>query len=269
VLLPRPSIVDRLEEARLDWACYLARVPDQHGYNAVAFYPERASDPRANRTFTDFRADAAAGRLPAVSWVVPQDPLTEHPPTPPQWGQRFAALAVSAVASGPQWRQAALILNYDESGGFYDHVTPVQVDSSGYGFRVPCTVVSPYARPSHVSHATYDHASVLALLERNFGLAPLAARDAAANPLEECFDFRRPVLDPVVFPDQRRLPNCGVLPGWAADLLAQPLPAAVAPTSSSGSQRWGELALGLGGLGVALLGGATIGFRARDRDGRQ
>ncbi|HEY4028409.1 MAG TPA: alkaline phosphatase family protein, partial [Candidatus Dormibacteraeota bacterium] len=198
--LPRPNIVDRLEAAGLDWACYLARVPDQGGYEAVAFYPERQADPRANRSFAQFLADAAAGRLPAVSWVVPANPLAEHPPTPPQWGQRFTALTAQAVATGPQWRSSALIVNYDESGGFYDHVPPPRDGDVAFGFRVPCTVVSPYARPGHVSHVTYDHASPLALIERTFGLAPLASRDAAASPLEDCFDFAHPTLDPLVFP---------------------------------------------------------------------
>jgi phospholipase C len=268
-LLPRPNIVDRLEAAGLDWACYLARVPDTGGYDAVAFYPERQADPRANRSFSDFLSDAAAGRLPAVSWVVPQDPLTEHPPTPPQWGQRFAALTVQAVATSRQWRSSAVILNYDESGGFYDHVPPRRIGGVSSGFRVPCTVVSPYARPGHVSHSAYDHASVLALVERTFGLAHLGGRDATASPLEDCFDFGRPTLDPVVFPPSPPATGCGAPPAWAAELLARPLSAAAGPPRSSpGGQAGAELALGLGGLGAALLGGAAIGLRGRARHDR-
>src|SRR5262249_51975341 len=154
--------------------------------------PERESDPRANRTYAQFLADAAAGRLPAVTWVVPEDPLTEHPTSPPQWGQRFAALTVHALMSSPLWRSPALILNYDESGGFYDHVAPPVVGGSQFGYRVPCTIVSPYSRPGHVSSVVYDHASALALVERTFGVAPLGSRDAAASPLEDCFDFDNP-----------------------------------------------------------------------------
>jgi phospholipase C len=266
-LLPRPSIVDRLEAARLDWACYALR--PYSGYNPVAFYPEWRADPRTNRTFDDFLAAAAAGRLPAVSWVVPQDPLTEHPPSPPQWGQRFAALTVQAVAAGPQWRQSAVVLNYDESGGFYDHVTPPQVDADGYGYRVPCTVVSPFARPGHVSHEVYDHASVLALVERTFGLAPLAARDAAANPLEDCFDFDYPDLAPLPFPDRQPRPGCADLPPWAADLLARPLPEEALVVSPARPAA-GDLAVlgGLGGLAAALAAGAVVGLRWRWRRDR-
>ena len=264
--LPRPNLMDRLDAAGLNWSCYLARVPDAR-YNPVAYYPEREADPRANRPFSDFLEDAAAGRLPAVSWVVPEDPLTEHPPTPPQWGQRFAALAVQAVASGPRWRQTALVLTYDESGGFYDHVRPPVIGGRSRGFRVPAIVISPYARPGHVSHVGYDHASPLALVERTFGLAPLGDRDAAASPLEDCFDFDHPTLDPVAFPASPPVTGCGPPPPWAADLLARPLRTAVrpSPVARPSEEGRGPLALGLGGLGVALIGGAAAGVRWRPR----
>jgi len=263
-LLPRPNLVDRLDAAGLDWACYLARVPDTGGYNPVAFYPERASDPRANRSFSEFLADAARGGLPAVSWVIPQDPLTEHPPTPPQWGQRFAELTVHAVAAGPAWRQSAVILNYDESGGFYDHVTP----PPGYGFRVPCTVVSPYAKPGHVSHATYDHASVMALIERTFGLAPLTERDAAADPFTDCFDFRHRTSRPITLPPLARVASCDVPPDWAAALLALALPDRIAPEATDETAHPGlavGLTVGMGTAGAAALGAAAIVLRRRSR----
>src|SRR5215467_3167671 len=263
-LLPRPNLVDRLDAARLDWACYLARVPDTGGYNPVAFYPERASDARANRSFNEFLADAARGRLPQVSWVVPQDPLTEHPPTPPQWGQRFADLAAHAVAAGTGWQQSAVILNYDESGGFYDHVTP----PPGYGFRVPCTVVSPYAKPGHVSHATYDHASVMALVERVFGLEPLTERDATADPLTDCFDFSHRTSTPITFLPLGPVASCDAPPDWAADLLALPLPDRVAPPAANEAGRQGlavGLTVGIGTAGAAALGAAAIVLRRRSR----
>ncbi len=263
-LLPRPNIVDRLQAAGLDWACYLARVPDEGGYQAVAFYPERQADARANRPFARFLADAAAGRLPAVSWVVPANPLSEHPPTPPQWGQQFVALTVRALAAGPQWRSTALVLNYDESGGFYDHVPPLRSNGLTYGFRVPCTVVSPYARPGHVSHETLDHASVLALIEHTFGLDPLGDRDAAASPLRDCFDFDRATLDPVVLPATPQASGCEPLPSWAADLLSSPVPAAARPADRP-SGIGPELALGLGGLAAGALAGIGIGILQRGR----
>ena len=258
-LLPRPTLVDRLDAAGVDWACYMARLPDAK-YNPVAYYPERQSDPRAARTFREFMADAAAGRLPSVAWVVGEDPLMEHPPSPPQWGQRFVALTVHALASGPQWHRSALVLNYDESGGFYDHVRPPQVDERGYGFRVPCIVVSPYAKPGHVSHATYDHTSALALAERTFGLAPLTARDAAADPFEDCFDFSRPTHAPISYAASVGGTACAVPPAWAAELLREPLPPAALPRRSDALSA--TTMLEVGGLGLAALAGAAAGLAA-------
>ena len=127
-----------------------------------------------------------------------------------------------------------------------------------FGYRVPCTVVSPFARPGHVSHTVYDHASALALVERTFGLAPLGARDGAASPLEDCFDFGHPTLDPLVFPPAPAVTGCPPPPAWAADLLAMPL-TPTAPPARPGA----ELALGLGGLAAALAAGAAIGLRRR------
>jgi phospholipase C len=224
--LPRPSIVDRLDEAKVAWACYVDHQPDAM-YNPIAYYPERRADPRANRTYQDFLADAAAGRLPGVAWVISEEPLNEHPPHPPQWGERLAALTVHAIASSPQWPNAALVINYDESGGFYDHVQPPPVDGASRGFRVPALVVSPYARPGHISHVTYEHASVLALIERVFDLPSLGRRDAKAGWLEDCFDFDHPTHDPIAYPARLDGAACaGPPPAWAAELLAKPLPAA-------------------------------------------
>ncbi|HXM54023.1 MAG TPA: alkaline phosphatase family protein [Candidatus Dormibacteraeota bacterium] len=260
-LLPRPTIVDRLDAAGVSWACYLAQVPDRGGYEAVAFYPERQADPRANRPFSRFLADAATGRLPAVSWVVPADPLSEHPPTPPQWGQHFAGLAVRALMSGPLWRSSALVLNYDESGGFYDHVAA----PAPYGFRVPCTVVSPYAKPGHVSHEVFDHASVLALIETTFGLRPLTGRDASASPLADCFDFDHATLDPVVLPASPAATGCPPPPPWAAELLAMPLDVPARPAAVVAGGPRPELVVGLGGVAVGAAAGAAIGLRGRLR----
>ena len=264
-MLPRPNLMDRLDAAGVQWACYLAKAPDTGGYNPIAFYPERVNEPRSSRTFQDFLADAAAGRLPPVSWVIPQDPLTEHPPTPPQWGQRFADLVVHAVASGPQWKRSAVILNYDESGGFYDHVTPPH----GYGFRVPCTVVSPFAKPGHVSHSLYDHASVMALVERTFGLAPVAERDAKADPMSDCFDFGRAHLTPVSFPALPPVYGCGVPPDWAQELLEKPLPAPGAASAPAGQGFGWKTSAGVaaGGAGAAAGGAALwLWWRSRHDD---
>lgn len=230
-LLPRPNMADRLDEAKIEWACYAAQVPGPDvnpasRQNPIAYYPERTAKPNVNRSYHEFLADAAAGRLPAVSWVITEKPLWEHPPDPVNWGERFAALTINSVAAGPQWQHTAIVLNYDENGGFYDHVAPPQIDDRGYGFRVPCIVASPYAKAGHISRQVYDHSSVIAFVERVFGLRTVGGRAARANPLEDCFDFSRSRAGSVAYPaGGPPEAGCGGTPtGWAAELLDLPVP---------------------------------------------
>jgi phospholipase C len=218
-LLPRPNLVDRLDEGGLPWACYLAHQPDAM-YNPVAFYPERRDDPRANRTYSEFLAAAAGGTLPAVSWVLGQDPLMEHPPSAPGWGERFAALTINSVAAGPAWPETALLFTYDEHGGFFDHVPPPGGHAAG--FRVPAIVVSPFARPGHVSSVHKDHTSLIAFVSEVFGLKALGP--PSARGFQDCLDLDHAETDFVAFPDGRGLPSCRPLPAWAAALLGRPVP---------------------------------------------
>lgn len=261
--LPKVNLVDRLNQAGLDWACYQANRLDAH-YNQVAYFPANAADPRSNRSIEEFFEVAAAGRLPPVSWVVSEDPLTEHPPASLAWGERLIALVAGALQASPAWNRSALIIHYDEPGGFFDH----------RGLRVPCLVISPYARRGYVSHRRYDHASVLAWVERNFGLAPMTAADAAADPLSDCFDMAHP--DPA--PADLRVapvPDLAGLPGWAAVLLSRPIPGAAAGTVSPPADLdvcapttpwWKSTAAAMVGTGLAAAALAVAGlirFRSR------
>jgi len=230
-LLPRPTVVDRLDEAKVDWRCYFAHAPVGYpfGFSTVAYYPERRADQRALHTYDDFLRDAAAGTLPAVSWVLPEEPLSEHPPHPIQWGERFVALTINSIAAGPAWDRTAVILNYDENGGFYDHVAPPQVDDRGYGFRVPCIVASPWAKPGHVSAQVLDHVSVLAFVRGVFRLRPINDREQPSPALSDAFDFSHAERGFVSYRDRRRLASDETPVGWYARLLAMPVPAGAAP----------------------------------------
>jgi phospholipase C len=103
------------------------------------------------------------------------------------------------VTTSPAWARTALVINYDEWGGFYDHVAPTaapdarpDLGTALRGFRVPCILISPRARRGYVDHTTYDHTSILKMIEWRHGLSPLTVRDAAANNLAGALDFRRP-----------------------------------------------------------------------------
>ena len=153
------------------------------------------------RPFDGFLSDCATGQLPHLSYVDPRfliPPLGTsadyHPHSDIRAGEAFLDQVYAAVTSGPKWENTLMVINFDEWGGFYDHVAPeVAPDRWDYtaqrGFRVPCLVVSPYARRNHVAHETYDHASVLKMIEWAFDLPTLSPRDAAANNLADVLDL--------------------------------------------------------------------------------
>jgi len=138
----------------------------------------------------DFLAALAGGRLPAVSFVKPYGLDNEHPGyTDLITGEQHVRALIDAVRASPHWNHTAIVITYDENGGFWDHVAPPVVDRWGPGSRVPAIVISPFARRGYVDHHRYDTTSILALIEHRWGLAPLSTRDAAADPLSGAFDF--------------------------------------------------------------------------------
>jgi hypothetical protein len=99
-----------------------------------------------------FYKDAAAGTLPAVSWVIPNSYYSEHPPNSVKAGMQYVTGLVNAAMKSPDWSTTAIFITWDEWGGLFDHVAPPAVDWSGYGFRVPGIVISPWAQHNVVDH---------------------------------------------------------------------------------------------------------------------
>jgi phospholipase C len=151
---------------------------------------------------SQFVSDALAGRLPAVSWVVPPVPESDHPPYSICQGENWTVRTLDAVMRGTDWSSTAVVLTWDDFGGFYDHVPPPHLDLYGLGPRVPAIVVSPWARPGFVDHATLEFSSVLKLIEDLHGLKPLTERDAGAADLLEAFDFTQKPNPPLVLSER-------------------------------------------------------------------
>ena len=105
-------------------------------------------------------------------------------------GDAKAASLIDAIRKGPLWKNTAIIVTYDENGGFWDHVAPPKVDRWGPGTRVPAIVISPYAKRGFVDHTLYDTTSILKLIETRWHLAPLGERDGHANDMTNAFDFK-------------------------------------------------------------------------------
>ncbi len=111
---------------------------------------------------------AKAGRLPAVSWITPSAPNSDHPPASVHRGQAYVTAVVNAAMKSPDWKTTAIFLAWDDWGGFYDHVIPPKVDQNGYGLRVPAMVISPYARKGYVDHQILSSDAYLKFIEDDF-----------------------------------------------------------------------------------------------------
>ena len=117
---------------------------------------------------TQFFRDAHAGKLPAVSWLIPSGDNSEHAPGLISWGQDHVTRAIDAIMSGRDWNSTAIFLAWDDWGGFYDHVKPPRVDAQGYGMRVPGLVISPYARAGYIDHQILSFDAYLKFIEDDF-----------------------------------------------------------------------------------------------------
>jgi phospholipase C len=162
-----------------------------------------------------FYAAAQQGRLPQVSWIVPSQTVSEHPPGRVSAGQSYVTGVVNAVMKSPDWDSTAIFLAWDDWGGFYDHVVPPTVDLNGYGLRVPALVISPYAKRGYIDHQTLSFDAYVKFIEDDF----LGARrlnpttDGRPDPrpdvrenvsilgdLRRDFDFNQPPQPPLLLP---------------------------------------------------------------------
>jgi phospholipase C len=159
------------------------------------------------KDYNNFAQDVASGNLPAVSFVKGGYGDDEHPGTGNQStpsAEDFTVKTINQIMKSPYWKDTAIIVTYDEGGGFYDHVSPPAAVKTADGLvgtstRVPALLISPYAKQNYVSHVQYDHTSILKFLEWNYQLPALNNRDLAANNLLDMFDFKRSKAKPFVY----------------------------------------------------------------------
>jgi phospholipase C len=146
-----------------------------------------------------FIPDVEAGRLPQVSWLIPPLEFSEHPPASVCAGENWTVRAINAIARSEDWSSTAVILVWDDFGGFYDHVAPPHLDLYGLGPRVPAIVISPWAKPGYIEKGTLEFSSVLKFIQRVFDLPSLGQRDRRASDMLSVFDFKqRPNRPPIL-----------------------------------------------------------------------
>jgi phospholipase C len=192
-----PTIFDRFAAKRVSAGYYSGN------FSFLLLYQKHAEISHPHATF--FK-QCKTGKLPAFSYVDPnwtfhdEGPSSgsegndDHPHADIRAGEYFLSQIYNAVTKSPAWSRTLLIVTFDEWGGFYDHVPPpaaadVKPEYAQRGFRIPCVLISPFARRGHVAHGTYDHTSILKLLEWRWGLAPLSMRDANAANLAGALNF--------------------------------------------------------------------------------
>lgn len=278
------TYAERLQNAGISWKVY--QEYDNYGDNLLSVFPAFRPCPRdselyrrgrswvsehktgADRTRSDgeqlvaaFRDDIESGRLPQISWIVTAEDLSEHPKAEPAKGEHVTAGLIAALVDNPEvFARTAFILNYDEAGGFYDHMSPpvppvgdyrghstVPVDGEaklwgpdaprtrgvhpiGLGIRVPTVIVSPWSRGGFVCSELFDHTSVLRLMERRFGVREENIshwRRSVCGDLTSAFDFADTALGPDGLPDTRDFQQriARSLAGTANAIPAQQQPA--------------------------------------------
>ncbi len=221
------TVPDLLDAHHLSWA-YYAPTQDQPGYkwsalNAVKHIrlgPDWKSNVIDQSRFTQ---DASSGKLPAVSWLVPLDPYSDHPALSNICdGENWTIRQINAIMSNPaEWMHTAIVLTWDDWGGFYDHVVPPKGPNpySMYGLRVPTIIISPYAKRGFVDHTMYDFSSLARFAESVFGLPTLTKLDKASNTMASSFDFSQRPRPPLLLhqrtcpalPKRPRLRTYGVM----------------------------------------------------------
>ncbi|MBV9096367.1 MAG: alkaline phosphatase family protein [Streptosporangiaceae bacterium] len=165
------------------------------------------------QNLSTFFAQAHAGTLPAVSWVIPQPADSDHPPARISRGQAFVTSIINAVMESSDWSSSAIFLSWDDWGGFYDNVAPPNIDQLGYGIRVPGIIISPYARPGYIDHQAASTDSFLKFIEDDFlggaRLNPATdgrpdsrpdVREDFTGDLSSAFDFTQKPLPAMVLP---------------------------------------------------------------------
>ena len=215
-----PTIFDRLEEKGISWKFYVQNYDPTITYRNLEVAGNRASqvvwvpllnfdrfldDPELASHIVDlseYYVDLDQGNLPAVAYIIPSG-ASEHPPQNPSSGQRFVKTLIQELMRSSAWNTSAFLLVYDDWGGWYDHVAPPQVDEFGYGPRVPGLLVSPYAREGFIDSSELDFTSILKFIQENWGLEPLAERDAQARNFLTAFDFNQTPRSPEFLPMTR------------------------------------------------------------------
>jgi len=196
------TIADEANKRHVSWRYYGA-LPNTYGYVWAAFdsikhvrygkYWAQSDIP-----FTKFTSDVSTGKLAGLTWLTTDAASSEHPPAGMCAGENFTVSAVNAVMHSKFWKSTAIVLTWDDFGGFYDHLAPPVKSNIAYGPRVPTIVISPYARPHYIDRGVLDFGSMLRFAEDIFRLPRLTSYDRSAHSLSSAFNFKQKPSKPLI-----------------------------------------------------------------------
>ncbi len=217
------TLGDLLDAANISWAFY---APPQgtsgyvwSTYDAIKHIREGQDWSKNVLPYKQFATDAASGQLPQVSWLVQPGRISDHPPYSECAGENWTVSQINAIMGNQTlWNSTAIILAWDDWGGFYDHVPPPRGPNLviQYGFRVPAIIISPYAQPGYVDDTFYTMSSMLKFVEDMFGLPPLTGLDGGSNDMFNSFNFSQQPLPPLML-QTRNCPPTPNLPDITID----------------------------------------------------
>lgn len=295
------ALAQELTQSNISWSWYTGENPSVPTYwNVLPYFSYFQQNPGQLhmhlKSVGAFAPDILNGQLPAVSWITPGEwvpptepsvctgSMSEHPPARIDCGMDYVAYLVNHVMESKYWQSSAIVITWDDYGGFYDHVAPPRVDRYGEGFRVPALVISPWAKHGYVDHTPYEFASLLKMVEDNWNLPRLPNpndRDElnSIGDMGNAFDFSQTPLPTLIEPDNFVGPQPYVETGFT--ITTTPTPSSVITASSvatvqsstspsvattSGTYMFGLsswiLLVGIIVIGVALLAGIWM-FRKR------
>jgi phospholipase C len=203
-----PTIFDQLDQNHQSWKYYVqgyqgtSQAPTSGEQSRVPLLsmPSVTGSPSQAARIVDtsqYFVDLAKGQLPAVSYVAGSVD-SERSPQNPALGEAFVQSLINALMQSSAWRHTALLVTYDDAGGWYDHAAPPTVGGTSLGLRVPAILVSPYARPGYVDSAQFNTASIPALIEHVFKLPALTAQESTAGNLLSAVDVHQVPISPVI-----------------------------------------------------------------------
>jgi phospholipase C len=196
------TLPDLLQKAGVSWK-YYAPGQYQSGYiwSALNSIKHIRNSPLWQTNVPDtgqFIKDVKAGTLPQVSWLVMNEGDSEHPPHSSCAGENWTVRQLNALMQSPLWSNSVVFLNWDDFGGFYDHMPPPQWGPIAYGPRVPSLVISPYARPHFIDHRQYDFESIVRYVEDKYGLPRMGEYDRRARSIVSSLDFSQTPQGPMI-----------------------------------------------------------------------